>query len=105
MKRRWMTVAIFLLAVLQFPKGDVEACGPDFAPDVFVNTTAPDDHEAFGGGHLGIIQPGFDSSDYAVAFRYLNEGKLDDHEHRAYSPPVTPDKYDEAWWAKATPAE
>ena len=80
-----VVVAVGLLAW----KG-VEACGPDFEPDVFVNKTALDDRAAFARGDLGLLQAGFDSADYAVAFRYLNGGKLSAEELRAYAPPAQP---------------
>ena len=44
---------------------------------------APDDLAAFAKGQLGILQAGFDSNEYAVAFRYLNGGKLSAAERQA----------------------
>ena len=79
-------VAAFTAAVLLSPTGNVEACGPWYEPDVFVNTATPDDHGAYARGQLGIIQAGFDSNEYAVAFRYLSGGKLSRDERQAYAP-------------------
>ena len=62
--------------------------GPYFRADVFVSTNTPDDHAAFAKGQLGILQSGFDSNEYAVAYRYLNGGKLSDAERDAYAPPI-----------------
>jgi hypothetical protein len=80
-----VVVAVGLLAW----KG-VAACGPDFEPDVFVNKAAPDDRVAFAKGDLGLLEAGFDSTDYAVAYRYLSGGKLSAEELRAYAPPAEP---------------
>ena len=57
-----------------------------FEDDVFVSTTGPDDLAAFAKGQLGILQAGFDSNEYAVAYRYLNGGKLSDAERSVYAP-------------------
>lgn len=91
-----VVVAVALLAW----KG-VEACGPDFEPDVFVSRAAPDNHAAFAKGDLGLLEPGFDSTDYAVAFRYLNGGQLSAEEQRVYAPPVQPPQD----WSKLPPDE
>ncbi len=58
--------------------------------DVFVSTTIPDDLASFAAGHLGILQAGFDSNEYAVAYRYLNGGKLSDAERSVYALRVVP---------------
>ncbi|HEX5233929.1 MAG TPA: hypothetical protein VFW25_01220 [Silvibacterium sp.] len=68
----------------------VEACGPDFSPDVFVRTDSPENRHTFAEGHLGILQTDYDSSDLAVAYRYLNGGKLAPQEQQAYAPPPQP---------------
>jgi hypothetical protein len=76
------------------PSCDVEACGPWFEPEVFVDQKMPDDLAAFATGDLGILQAGFDSNEYAVAYRYLNGGKLSVAERTAYfpsTPVVAPD--------------
>ena len=92
MKTRYAALAGFVAVALLTPVCDVEACGPDFDPDVFVSTTSPDDLGAFARGQLGILQAGFDSNEYAVAYRYLNGGKLSDSERQAYAPPSGPPK-------------
>lgn len=85
-KQQAISALVFaLLAVLS-----VQACGPDFAPDVFVRRDRPDDARAFGLGSLGILQTGYSSKDYAVAWRYLNGGKLSPGEQRVYAPPQPP---------------
>lgn len=102
MKLRHITLAILVAVILLSPRQLVEACGPDFEPDVFIKTTLPDDLVAFAQGHLGILQPGYDSNEYAVAWRYLTGGKLSDEERSAYvpSPPGPSKVYD---WRNLTP--
>ncbi len=90
MKTRLLAIAAVVAVVLLSPIGNVEACGPFFEDDVFVNTTTPDDIASFAGGQLGILQSRFDSNDYAVAYRYLNGGKLSDAERSVYAPRVVP---------------
>jgi hypothetical protein len=104
MKTRMLAAAAFVAVVLLSPTRNVEACGPFFEPDVFVSTKAPDDPGAFATGKLGLLQPGFDSRDYAVAFRYLNGGKLSASELRAYAPPPAPTGIAQDW-SKLTPAQ
>jgi hypothetical protein len=89
MKSRTFASAVFLVAALLAPNGHVEACGPWFEPEVFVDKSGPDDLPAFADGHLGILQAGFDSNEYAVAYRYLNGGKLSSVERASYVPPAT----------------
>jgi hypothetical protein len=86
MRSRFLGLAALACAVLLAPSGSVEACGPWFEPEVFVDQHAPDDLAAFASGQLGILQAGYDSNEYAVAFRYLNGGQLSDAEQRAYVP-------------------
>ena len=105
MSRRYLSIAAFVVAVLLLPKGDVEACGPDWEPEVFVNNAKPDNPAGFANGQLGIIQTGFDSSDYAVAYRYLVGGKLSAGEQHTYAPPVVSPEHDDAWWRNATPEQ
>ena len=100
MKIRWMPAVCGALFVL-IPFVTVEACGPDFSPDVFVRTDSPGDTYAFAQGHLGILQTGYDSNDFAVAFRYLNGGGLSPREQQAYAPPQQP----VADWTKLTPEQ
>ena len=103
MKSRRFALAL-LIAVLLLPRDSaVEACGPFFEADVFVDVTAPDDRPAFAKGDLGILQAKFDSSDYAVAYRYLNGGRLSDAERAAYAPPMQPAQVED--WSKLTPQQ
>ncbi|HUH64621.1 MAG TPA: hypothetical protein VLZ50_16560 [Terracidiphilus sp.] len=102
MRTRILGFAALLIAVLLSPLGNIEACGPFFEPDIFVRATAPDDLVAFAAGQLGILQARFDSSEYAVAYRYLNGGKLSDSERTAYlHMNVPPQTYPD--WSKLTP--
>jgi len=87
MRTRLPILALLLAAFLITPVGNVEACGPFFEPEVFVSTTTPDDVAAFAQGRLGILQAGYDSSEYAVAFRYLIGGTLSIQEQSAIEPP------------------
>lgn len=88
MKSRFLAFAAFLVAALALPIGQIEACGPWFEPEVFVDKSGPGDLAAFADGRLGILQAGFDSNEYAVAYRYLNGGKLSAAERSAYAPPT-----------------
>ncbi len=105
MRTRIPILVLLLAAVLFTPVGNVEACGPFFEPEVFVNTTHPDDIAAFGKGQLGILQAGFDSNEYAVAYRYLNGGKFSAAELRAYVPPPPPSPQPAQDWSKMTPGQ
>ncbi len=100
--RQTIAIAAFTLAALLSPIGNVEACGPFFQDDVFIRNTMPDDLAAFAKGQLGIIQPGFDSDEYAIAFRYLNGGTLNAAEQAAVQPLASnPDfKTPEQWKAE-----
>lgn len=98
MKIRWITVLCFALFAF-VPFVTVEACGPDFSPDTFVRTDHPGDMPVFAEGRLGILQTGYDSNDFAVAYRYLNGGRLSPREQQAYAPPQQPD------WTKLTPEQ
>ena len=89
MRTRLFAIAALVAVVLLSPIGNVEACGPFFEDDVFVSTTGPDDIAAFARGQLGILQAGFDSNEYAVAYRYLNGGKLSDAELAFYAPAIS----------------
>lgn len=92
-------VAALLTLALLPPSAPMEACGPFFEEDTFVRINFPDDIASFAEGKLGIIQAGFDSNEYAVAYRYLNGGKLSAEEEAAYrgehpSPNIlTPDQW------------
>jgi len=104
--RRLVSFVTFAILLL-LPFVAVKACGPDFQPDTFVRTVTPDDVKAFGQGHLGILQPGFDSNDLAVAYRYLNGGRLSDKEQAIYASPtrpnvVPPEQFEAAHQAEET---
>ena len=87
MKPRHIASASLAALILASPFFNVQACGPDFEPDVFVSTTMPDDLARFAQGHLGVLQQGYDSDEYAIAFRYLNGGKLSEAERAHITPP------------------
>jgi len=99
--RRFVSFVTFAVLLL-LPFVAVEACGPDFQPDTFVRTARPDDAKTFSQGRLGILQESFDSNDLAVAYRYLNGGKLSNKEQYIYYAPssgpniVTPEQFEAA---------
>jgi hypothetical protein len=103
MRTRLFAIAALVAVVLLSPIGNVEACGPFFEDDVFVSTTSPDDIASFARGQLGILQAGYDSNEYAVAYRYLNGGSLSDAERQAYAPSTSPRTVLD--WRNMTPAE
>lgn len=87
---RRRTILLFALFVaLSF--ATVQACGPDWEPDVFVRATKPDDLKAFATGQLGILQSGYDSNELAVFYRYLNGARLSEREQQAYLGPPSHD--------------
>lgn len=86
MRTRLLAPAALIAFIILSRTCAIEACGPDFEPDVFVRTNAPDDPAAFAKGQLGILQSGYDSSDYAIAYRYLNGGKLSAAEQSVIPP-------------------
>ena len=90
MRTRIIALAAFAAIVLFSPIGNVEACGPDFEGDIFVNIKTPEDHASFAKGQLGILQAGYDSNEYAIAYRYLTGGKLSEAERNVYAPPASP---------------
>ncbi len=97
-RRRFLfSLAVFCVLSL----AAVQACGPDFAPDTFVRVSMPDNLQTYAEGHLGILQTGYDSNEYAVAFRYLNGSALSPFERAIYAPPPTPFRD----WSKVPPAE
>lgn len=94
MNMRTAIFAGFLLMVL--PLVTVTACGPDFAPDVFVRKLRPDRPAEFAAGKLGLLLPTFPRTELIVAFRYLNGGSLSQTERKAYQPTYT---YAEPEWS------
>jgi hypothetical protein len=93
-------VSVVLAAALSAWKS-VEACGPDWEPDVFVDAQHPDDTAAFAAGHLGLLGNKFDSDDYAIAYRYLNGGTVAAEDQKAYVAKNTPDQD----WSQLTQAQ
>ena len=75
----------------------MQACGPDFAPDVFVPAHRPVAPENFAKSELGVLQPGYFIAEKVVAFRYLNGGTLNEDEQRQLRPVAAPGVgYDDA---------
>lgn len=75
-----------LLVFAAFPFASVQACGPDFSPDVFVHQIHPDHPREYAAGKLGILLPSYPRADLAVAYRYLNGGVLTPAEQQGYQP-------------------
>jgi hypothetical protein len=75
-----------LIVVIVFPFLSVQACGPDFFPDVFVRNLQPDHPTEYAAGKLGVLLPTYPRADLAVAYRYLNGGTLTAEEQRGYQP-------------------
>ncbi len=100
MKLRRFASAAFISVVLLSPFNGVQACGPDFEPDVFVRIDSPDNVGVFALGKLGILQRRFDSNEYAVAWRYLKGGKLSSAERASYMSPTT--SKDSKFWQMDT---
>ena len=90
MKLRRFAIVATVAALLLSPFNGVQACGPIDEPDTFVRMDSPDNLGTFALGHLGILQRGYDSNEYAVAYRYLNGGKLSDEQRLSYAPPPGP---------------
>ena len=95
MIRRLGLVQLVLLLAMPFVA--VEACGPDFFPDVFLHRLGPDRPQEFAAGKLGILLATYPRQDLVVAFRYLNGGVLTPDEQQGYSPmePVLSEVSDE----------
>jgi hypothetical protein len=91
MKPRRKTVAAAAAAMLLLQFGEVKACGPFIEPDVFIHVNAPDHLDAYIAGKLGILEAGYDSDEYAIAYRYLDGGKLSKNEQAAVRPPAPRD--------------
>jgi hypothetical protein len=104
MRSRHLGLVVLAIAVLLLPMCNVEACGPWFEPDLFVSNSHPDDLSSFAKGQLGILQSGFDSNEYAVAYRYLNGGRLSDTELHSYVPQPSAEQT-QVDWTKLTPAQ
>ena len=86
--KRLLLLAPFIIAIL-LPFLSVQACGPDFFPDVFVRKLRPDHPADYAAGKLGVLLPTFPRADLTVAYRYLNGGPLTAEEQRAYEPTLS----------------
>jgi hypothetical protein len=86
--RRLLLFAPFLVAIA-LPFMDVQACGPDFFPDVFVRRLHADHPADYAAGKLGVLLPSYPRADLSVAYRYLNGGTLTPEEQRAYHPTLS----------------
>ena len=75
-----------LLVFAAFPFASIQACGPDFSPNVFVHRIHPDHPREYAAGKLGILLPSYPRADLAVAYRYLNGGVLTPEEQKGYQP-------------------
>lgn len=75
-----------LVVIAAFPFASLQACGPDFSPDVFVHHLRPDIPRDFAAGRLGVLLPTYPRLDLAVAYRYLNGGTLTPAEQKGYQP-------------------
>ncbi|MDR3727133.1 MAG: hypothetical protein P4K86_08845 [Terracidiphilus sp.] len=95
MNRR--TQILILIVLVALPIVTVQACGPEFYPDVFVRKMRPDDPKEFAKGKLGVLLPTYPRTDLIVAYRYLNGGALTPAEQAGYSPTET--YYSEEEWS------
>ncbi len=86
--RRLLSLAPLFVAIA-LPFLDVQACGPDFFPDVFVHTLHADHPADYAAGKLGVLLPTYPRADLTVAYRYLNGGQLTIEEQRAYHPTLS----------------
>jgi hypothetical protein len=81
-----------LLLVLFLLLAAAQACGPDFAPDVFIHQLHPDNPKQYAQGKLGILLPTYPRADLIVAFRYLIGGTLNPAEQAGYQPTYSIDE-------------
>jgi hypothetical protein len=86
MKLHRLVIVAAVTAVLLSPFNGVQACGPIGEPDVFVQVDSPHSLGDFAQGKLGILQRGYDSNEYVVAYQYLNGGKLSEAERLTIAP-------------------
>ena len=75
-----------LIVAIALPFLPVQACGPDFFPDVFVRNLHPDHPMDYAAGKLGVLRSTYPRLDLTVAYRYLNGGALTAEEQTAYKP-------------------
>ena len=101
MKRPLSLLPLIVAAI--FPFISVQACGPFFYPDVFVQRLHSDHPSDFVAGKLGVLLPTYPRADLVVAYRYLNGGALTSEEQKAYQPAksfMEQENELEAKWAK-----
>ena len=95
MNRRAQVLALTVLVVVPFVT--VQACGPEFHPDVFVRRIRPDNPKEYAEGKLGVVLPTYPRADLIVAYRYISGGLLTPAEQAGYSPIES--YYSEDEWA------
>ena len=83
---RKLTSFASLFVIAAFPFASVQACGPDFFPNVFVHRIHPDHPREYAAGKLGVLLPSYPRADLAVAYRFLNGGVLSPAEQKGYRP-------------------
>jgi hypothetical protein len=93
--KRFLSIAPLFVAIA-LPFLSVEACGPDFFPDVFVHNLHADHPADYAAGKLGVLLPTYPRLDLTVAYRYLNGGTLTSEEQRAYKPTQSFAEYERA---------
>ena len=86
--KRLLSLAPLIVAIA-LPFLSVEACGPDFFPDVFVRNLHADHPANYAAGKLGVLLPTYPRLDLTVAYRYLNGGTLAPEEQRAFHPTLS----------------
>ena len=86
--RRLLSLSPFIVAIA-LPFLQVEACGPDFFPDVFVRNLHADHPTDYAAGKLGVLLSTYPRADLSVAYRYLSGGTLTPEEQRAYHPTLS----------------
>jgi hypothetical protein len=86
-RRRFLTLMAGAAFAAAIPLLVVTACGPFFDTPIFVPTTRPESQDAYAGGKLGVLQPGYWKRDKVVAYRYLTGGSISTAERAAYLAP------------------
>ncbi|HEV2387013.1 MAG TPA: hypothetical protein VGS20_07115 [Candidatus Acidoferrales bacterium] len=67
-----ISIGVVAVATLAFLPFLVEACGPDLSPPTFTGYNEPDAPlDAYAGGQLGLIEPGYHHAFLYVAYRIL----------------------------------
>lgn len=93
---------VAIVTLIAAPLLVVDACGPDFEPDVFTPQRTPHLPARYAQGHLGILQPRYFIAEKVAAYRYLSGGSLDNNEQKVWTgapnPPeqskvVSPERY------------